>query len=277
MYLRGLNMKYIIYTILSILILTVSMTAHSSIPNVAGDENDFDDIILLIADGTLNSPDLFSLMNPDPDTQGLREGLNWDDVEVEQFRVDAELFFKNRFGFDFTQIDEDINNVKVLPGVGQLLFVRFSEDVGYKAIYTGKKNVTKKVDAMGYVVIITDPGVLYHGDFGGEAGVPAIPGEIAAFGLYNIGGKQHDNKDNESDRHFNKHKEKKHKKNEVIFFQQSTPGRYTPEGLIGIFCEISSAQRGNGNGEGTTGLVPLPDGRAHVFIRNVLTFPGRIN
>jgi len=269
-------MKLIINTLLSILILTVSIIAHSSLPDIADDENDFDDIILLIADGTLSSQDFFAFMNPDPDNAGLREGLGWNNTEVEQFRVDAELFFKKRFGFDFSQIQEDSERVKELPGVGILFFARFSEDNNYKAIYTGKKTVIKKVDAMGYVLMITDPNALYHGEFGGEEGVIAIPGEIAAFGLYNIGVEQH-SKGKPSKKHYKKHKKKQRKESEVIFFQQSIPGRFTPELLIGVFCDIFSEQRGKGKGEGTTGLMPLPDGRAHVFIRNVLTFSERIN
>jgi hypothetical protein len=217
--------------------------------------------------------DPFALMLPDPDNKGLRNGLGWNDGQVEQFRSDAEIFFKTRFGFDFTQIEEDFNGVKELPGVGKLLFVRFSEDVGYKAIYSDKKKKTKPVDAMGYIIMITDPNARYYGEFGDEEGVIAIPGEIAAFGLYDIRKERIAKSNND---HLDKDIRKQKNRN-VIFFQQSIPGRFTPEGLIGIFCDVSSVRWGKGMGEGTTGLTPLPDGRAHVFIRNVITFPGRIN
>lgn len=265
-------MKRLAYTVFSILIGIASFNAYSSDQDTPEHEDDFDQIILLIADGTLSSMDLFSsYMLPDPNNDGLRNGLGWDDSQVEEFKQDAEMFFKKRFGFDFTQIEEDLSGVKELPGVGQLLFIRLSEDVGYKALYSGKKNKIKTVDTMGHIVMITDPNARYHGEFGGEEGVIAIPGEIAAFGVFNIGQQKNSNS-HQIDRD-----KRKHNYRDIIFFQQSIPGRFTPEGLISVCCDVWSDRWGKGKGEGIAGLTQLPDGRAHVFVRNVLAFPGRIN
>lgn len=248
---------------LVLVIATLSMS--SQVLSKVGEDGDFDQVIVFTADGTLTSPDPFSLMVPDPDAIGLREVLNWNDEQVLEFQSNAEILFRDKFGIDFTDIPANSDGVKEIPGVAMFLNVRFSPEAGYRAIYMGKKGVDRPVDTMGYIAIITGMNVKYHGEFGGEEGSPAFPGEILAFGVYNIMDNEDEKDDDDEDEN----------DGDIVFFQQSTPGRYSPEGLIGIFCDISSPEWGDGKGEGSTAVTLLPDGRAHVFIRNILAFPGR--
>ena len=278
-----------------LLLLTLSFTMTVSVfstfarsDSPLGQPGDFDQAIVFTADGTLANSDPFTLMMPDPDANGLRDALGWNNAQIGQFQQEAEAFFRDRFGLDFTNIKADSDGIKMIPGKAMFLFTRFSQEMGYRAVYMNGKATNRSVDTMGYIIVIMGTDVKYHGEFGGPEGQPAFPGEILAFGVYHIQEDKskhrhpHRHKDKPKHTHQHRHNNKhNHKHNDgglggdFVFFQQDTPGRFSPEGLIGIFCDVFNSDWGSGKGEGTTATTPLPDGRAHVFIRNTLTFPGR--
>jgi hypothetical protein len=243
--------------IIIFLILMVG-SAHAEL----GDEDDFSQIIVYTAEGTLPTPEPFSFMLPDPKAERLRESLSWDDSDVEQFRSESEVFFQDRFGIDFSMVPSNSDGIKIIPGVGMLALINFTPEAGYRAVLMDGKRVNRPVDMMAYVVIITGSDVVYHGEYGGVEGIPAYMGEVIASGVYHIR-KSHENP------------YAPQPQGDVIFFKQYAAARGTPDALFGVFCDLFHSEWGVGSAEGTTGLTILPDGGAKIFVRLVLTFPGR--
>lgn len=248
--------------ILFALVLIFSTLAYSGLSAASGShdstKSDYKHVMLLVADATLNSPDIVkSLLLPDPNADFLRE-IGFTTVDIDTYRQQREAVIRDNFGLDFSNVSADSNGFKVIPGVAMMFPYRWSPDGTYRVLDNDGHKVNWPVHPGGYVMLILGNNVLYHGKFGGVEGKPANPGEMLTFGYYKI--------------------IRPGSKPLLVSFEQAHfPNRITPEGGITIPMEVTHPAWGAGLSRGFGALEPLPDGRAHVVSRNVLTFPPAVS
>ena len=276
-------MKNFIVRLMSFSLLILCLQAGEVFAGKRVQPGGFDQALIALAEAELEpTSNLPAMMALDPNLESLKKTLNWDDFQVEVFADEAEEFFRDRWGFDFTNIDEDENGIKVMPGVGMLMPVKFVPEFGYRISHMSGKRVNRRLDTFGLVIGIFGENLRYHGEYGGEEGVPAFPGELLSFGVYHVA-KEKINPKRKKAKGKKKRKGKKHKKKnkkspvgDLIFFKQNAPGRFSENGHIGIFCELESEKWGTGLGEGVAGLIPLENGKLRAYSRVFMAFPGRV-
>jgi hypothetical protein len=201
---------------------------------------------------------------PDPGLTFLRETMEFDDQQIQKFRADAEAFFLNTYGLDFTKVAADKNNMKGIPGV-QLIPFRFTPAAEMSAIFhhdVDDLSRENRVRDGGFFAMITGPGVTYHGTYGGAAGKPAAPGEFVVIGFYNIvnlnpaTGKPDDTCDPI-----------------IISYRAVGPVRTTADGDMVLHCGLTHSEWGEGVGRGVQTIMPSDPKHLRVMQRSVLTFP----
>ena len=201
---------------------------------------------------------------PDPGQSFLRDVMNFVDSQVQGFRRDAESFFRDTYGLDFTGVTADQNNMKSIPGV-QLIPFRFSPAAHMFALFhrnTGELTNNNQVRDGGFFAMITGPGVSYGGTYGGSAGKPASPGEFAVFGYYNIVNLDPDSgePDDTCDPI-------------IINYRALSPVRTTADGDMVLHCGLKHPVWGDGVGRGVQSIMPSDSEHLRVMQRSVLTFP----
>ncbi|MCI0537211.1 MAG: hypothetical protein L0Z50_18500 [Verrucomicrobiales bacterium] len=108
-------------------------------------------------------------------------------AEVAAEEADAEQFFWQRFGLNFTATEPDANGVQTIPGATFQAFVQ-NEAANYRAYTISGESVPSQgwlVRDGGWIVTLTEDMVL-HGDYGGAEGKSAPAGAVVVFGNYNI-------------------------------------------------------------------------------------------
>lgn len=221
----------------------------------------FDEVILFIAQGKVNNINEIAL--PDPSHSYLKNVMGFDDAQIAQTAHDAEVFFRDRFGFDFTGLAADAFGNKVIPGVAILTPSFANPSINYRAVYAsgvGDLAGCPRVKDFGYVVTIIGPNVRYRGTYGGEAGLPSQPGESLLYGYYRLEGM--------------KMNRFPFTRTLMIRFEAGEPAQLTPNGQVVIDCIVFHPDYGKGEARGSSTLIPNADGTFNVAIRNVLTFPG---
>lgn len=124
----------------------------------------------------LPSFDPFDMLNPDPAFSFLRDVVGMSDDEIAQMAADAEEFYLERFGLDFTNVEVDVNGIKWIDGAIMFPY-RFGSHIDYRVISAGNANLrtNPKINDGGFIVMTTDM-VMYHGTFGGESGKQGLAG-----------------------------------------------------------------------------------------------------
>lgn len=148
-------------------------------PGQSSGAAEFESVVLLVRDNAISAPDPALLAVPDSNFSFLRDVIGFDDSQIVQFIADAEAFYRDRFGFDFTAV--------------------------------GGHSVTRR-----------EPKPL------------------------------------------------------IIRDQAHAPMRFTIDGCLTVTCDVSHPEWSDRKAEGISSITALPDGRGHVSIRNVITFPGRL-
>lgn len=234
---------------------TPALAATDDDPVSVSVAGDFQDIIMLTADHdfALGQPDIL----PDPDSNFLRDFINMSQKDIDDYRASVEAMVLDRFGLDFTNLPTDGNNFKVIPGVAMLGPVVFPQEFNYRALYMDGHGVHKTVRTGGFFVTVIGNGLIYHGEFGGALGKPALPGDLLASGFYHVAGRGDDEPT-------------------IIRLQPNVPAHATPDGMVALKGEVFHPRFGAGLLDGLGGASPNPDGGHHNFVRNVMTFPGRL-
>lgn len=230
----------------------------------SGPSRTFDQLLLFLSDNYLPTPRIEDLARLDPNFSFLREIMGFSPAQINHFRADAEAFFRNRFGLDFIGIPADPNNVKVIPGVAMLMPMRFASEAHYRVVHrsgSGELQEYPEVRDGGLVVVTLSGGWDYTGEYGGAGGIPAAPGEMLLFGFYNIPGLGDGSHPGRG------------KGPLVISYHSDAPMRTTVDGDGTIKCAVHHSAWGPGGARGLFTLIPVGDGRGHLTIRNVLTFP----
>ncbi|MGR9051642.1 MAG: hypothetical protein ACU84J_03255 [Gammaproteobacteria bacterium] len=200
----------------------------------------------------------FDMLNPDPTFSLLRDEVGMSEEEIAQMASDAEAFYLERFGLDFTNVEADSDGIKWIDGAIMFSY-RFGSNIDYRVISAGNANLktNPKIIDGGFIVMTTDS-VMYHGTFGGEAGKQGFPGEMLPYALYQIN-----------------HLVGPNSKPLVIYARAAGPMRTNVDGDTSINCEVIHPTLGRGNAEGVFKVIPNPDGSVQLSARNVLTFPAR--
>ena len=254
-----MNIRELITNLLPGLLFIAFAIPNNSLANgnerKTGNPGEYEQTILLVADGVLDDPDDAVVL--DPDCSFLRNEIGLNRKEIENFLAHSEAYFRDQFGLDFTQIPWE-NGSKVIPGVAQITIRKSTAESEYRAIYMGGKGINRPIYAGGLFVEILGTDVVYHGKFGGEDGKPAFPGDFLVSGFYSIS-------------------QKNGKKPVIIrYLQGNVPTRLTLGGWQPFINNLFSSKWGQGIADGVATFEPMEDGSFRTVIRNVLTFPGRL-
>jgi len=236
------------------------MTPSMNIPR-------FEHSLVFVEDEILPGQGGGDLSKLDSNQTYLREVMHFNDSQVHDFSVSAEAFFRDTYGLDFTGVSPDANNIKSISGAVLLPF-RFSKEARYFALFhdnTGHLPENNLVRDGGTLVLITAPGVVYRGMFGGASGSPASPGELMPFGFYNLIGIPSDSGQSEEP-----------SDPIIIPYHALSPVRITADGDAVIHCGLQHEPWGAGVGRGILSIHPSDSIHMHVIQRNVLTFPASL-
>ena len=195
---------------------------------------------------------------PDPDFSYFKEVMMFTEDETKQVIDDAIEFFNARFGLDFSQSEPNELGERLFQNATFIPF-RQSPDVNYTITYnrwiiTGKtRNLCFENREGGFSVSFGSEQLL-RGSYGGEQGIPIAAGDSVFYGFYNIPVCPQEPI--------------------VIRFSSNTPSRFISTDGIGVInCDIYHHLWGPGLAQGIFQLNPAEDGRFHITIRNLLTFP----
>lgn len=250
--------KYLITLCFTLLLTFVSSTFSLAGNKFSAIQTSFDLSLTFAIEQNLPTADPLDMARPDSDYSFLR-GIGMTDEEITQMAIDAEAFFLERFGLDFSEVVADENGIKWIDGAMMFPY-RFADHVDYRIISASNALLkhSVKINDGGFIVMTTGP-ITYHGTFGGDSGKPGFPGEMLPYALYKIddlngpGGK----------------------KPLIISARAAGPMRTNIDGDTSINCEVIHPILGPGNAEGVFKFRPNTDGTMHIGARNVLTFPAR--
>lgn len=197
---------------------------------------------------------------PSPGLSMHREVLGYTDADIVQLYADAEAFFLEFAGIDFSGAELNAETgVKMIEG---WMLMPIEVNVGHRIIYTseaGHLDCPLKFHDESLTVVSTQPGV-YKGSFGmmwgGES--PAEAGETLSYGHYAF--------DFNGDGEYS-----------PLKYYSATPGR-TILKLTRLDYWVESAQWGLGRMDGMLDSLSFaPNGQPHVGLRSSFTFPARSN
>lgn len=243
---------------LSLFLFMLTIPVVLAAGNKSNVQTSFDLSLTYAIEQDLPTADPLDMARPDPTHSFLRE-TGMSDDEIAQMAADAEAFFLERFGLDFTGAVADANGIKWIDGA-MLFPYRFADHVDYRIISASNALLKQsvKINDGGFIVMTVGP-VTYHGTFGGVDGKPGFPGEMLPYALYRIDDLVGPNG----------------KKPLIIKAQAAGPMRTNIDGDTSINCEVIHPTLGRGNAEGVFKFRPNADGTMHIGARNVLTFPAR--
>jgi hypothetical protein len=197
----------------------------------------------------------------DPEAEGPgpeiwhREIMQRSDEEIAENQAQAEAFFMERFGLDFSEV-EAVDGVKEIEGVTLRDFM-LDPNREYRAYTISDEAVPSEgwvVRDGGWMVNFENE-ITLQGNWGGPDGTVVPAGSFVVFGEYNIdvpGGEPI-----------------------IIHYESGSPISPTEEGTMMFICDLSHPEWGEGLAQGIVNTEELEDGRSHESIRNILTFPGR--
>ncbi len=210
----------------------------------------FDKYLVYMATGTFDPAD----EGPGADTWH-RDIMGRSDAEIEQNQREAEAFFQERFGLDFSGVETE-DGMKELDGATLQDFM-LHPNREYR-VYTISEEA---VPAAGWTVRDGGWRVDFHeettvyGAWGGSDGTTVPAGAFVVFGEYNI-----DVPDDEDI---------------IIHYRSGSPIVPNEEGNFEFICDLEHEEWGTGLAQGVANIAPADGGLQHMSIRNVLTFPGR--
>ena len=196
----------------------------------------------------------------DPDAEGpdgdfwQREIMGRSDAEIAENQAQAEQFFMERFGLDFSQAQLQEGS-KEIEGATMMSFM-LNPNREYRAYTISNEAVPSE----GWVVrdggwrVDFSSDVTVYGNWGGTEGTLVPAGSFVVFGDYNI--------------------EVPDGENIVIHYESGSPITPNEDGTMMFICDLSHPEWGEGLAQGVVNPGMTEDGRAHANIRNVLTFPG---
>lgn len=231
--------------------LALALTSTSLTAQMLGSRNTFDNALVLSQDVILTSPS-DALAMPDG-ASGLKQ-MGFNDFQIQTLREQAEEWFFERYGYDFSQVRVDANGLKIANGIMEAPF--HVPDGMYRAILLKdglKKNLEIQDAGIGFVVV--GEGVKWMGTYGGEMGTEAMMQESVFMGYYAIPGA---GKDGGRVR---------------LKYRADAPMQMTMSGDMTVRCSIESEEWGDGYELGLIATKMTMDGRYHMLLRNVMTFP----
>jgi len=202
----------------------------------------------------------------DPKQAYLRDVMHFNDAQIQNFRAKAEAFYCAQFGLDFTQVTADSQNVKNISGATLVPF-RINPQVRFAAqVLTQEPGFPADgiIRDGGFFIVITGPGVTYHGVYGGAEGKPAAPGELIVLGFYNIAplGKNGEVDENGDPL--------------IIDYHAMSPLQRTADNDIVLHCQVQHPEWGIGVGRGIQLVSPVDSTQLRVMQRSIVTFPAGV-
>ena len=115
----------------------------------------------------------------------LRSIFGYDQGAVDRHVASAVVFFKERFGLDFSNSDFvdgrwSVGSATLIPYYVPYAFGNHPN----LTQHSGK--VCGHVHEVGFLVIVTEPGVVVNGTYGGDEGVELPPGSSMRLGLWRV-------------------------------------------------------------------------------------------
>ena len=191
-----------------------------------------------------------------------RDVMLFTEEEIAQVTDDAIQFFKTRFGLDFSQSEPDewgqrfYQNATMWPA-------RVSPEVKYTVtfnrwIVSGNTRSMCFDFRVGSFRVDFSSQQILHGTYGGEEGIPVASTDTVFYGFYNIPVCPQEPL--------------------VIQYSTPTPSRLDPyDGFqllnVDLFHRVWGHGLAQGITRGVTYFTPNKDGRVHLVVRHLLTFP----
>ena len=201
-----------------------------------------------------------SVLQPAPDSSlsFFREVMLFTEEEIVQVTEDAIQFFNTRFGLDFSQSKPDEQGKRFYQNA-TFFPARYSPEIHYAVTFNrwivsgNTRSVCFENRAGSFLVTFSDQQLL-HGTYGGEEGIPVASTDALTYGYYNILVCPQEPL--------------------VIQYSTDTPTRVDQhDGFQNINFDLFHRVWGRGLAQGLGRLTPTEDGRVHVSIRNLFTFP----
>jgi hypothetical protein len=176
---------------------------------------------------------------------------------IAQDRANAEAFFLECFGLDFTAPQADVTAPESIPGA-TLRGAFLNPRVNYRAYVSSGE----AVPSQGWVVrdggwfVTLDQDMILTGSYGGAAGKPTPAGSLIVWGDYNT-------KADRSNVNAPPHSEQ----TIVIHYQSDSPVVLGRDDIMPFICDLIHPEWGIGKVRGV--IFPA----SQFVIRNVLTFP----
>ena len=194
----------------------------------------------------------------DSDLTYLRDVMLFTEEEIAQVEEDAIQFFKTRYGLDFSQSEPDEWGQRFYQN-GTFFPARFTPEIQYvitfnRWIVSGNtRSVCFETHIGSFRVDFSGEQILY-GTYGGEKGIPVVPGDAVLYGFYNI---------------------QVHPQEPlVILLSTTTPIRIDPYDGFGIInCDLFHRVWGRGLVQGLIQYAKTEDGRNYFSTHEVFTFP----
>ena len=127
----------------------------------------------------------------DPDHVFYREILRFTDEEIDREREAALHFFRDRYGFDFTNVEPDEQGQRILGNASfETVLLPTNETYVYNTWLVNGKTRTRCFRSRkgGFQIFFSDT-VMLHGEYGGEEGRLAFANELVFYGreyLYDV-------------------------------------------------------------------------------------------
>ena len=211
-----------------------------------------------LTDQVVSSLALVETQSPDIGLSFFRDVMLFTEEEIEQVTEDAIQFFNTMYGLDFSQSEPNELGQRFFQNATFFPF-RGSPEIEYSVTFNrwivsgNTRSVCFEIRDGGIMVPFIGEQIL-HGTYGGEEGIPVRARDALIYGFYNILVCAQEPL--------------------VIRYTSGTPGRFDPhDGFAIINNDLFHRVWGRGLAQGLLRFLPTEDGRFHVTIRNVFTFP----
>ena len=194
-----------------------------------------------------------------PDLSFFKNVMKYSPRKIEKVTNDALMFFKNKYGIDFTQVEPDELGKRETETA---IFNPFqlSPEVEYNImfntyIFNGRRYSKCYENRDGGFAVSFKTDQKLFGTYGGSQGKPITTNDLIVYGFYNI-------------------PVRFSRKPLIIRYTSGSPARLeTNDGFQIINCDLYSPLLGHGTAQGVFRSTPEANGQLRVSIRNLFTFP----
>lgn len=197
-----------------------------------------------------------------PDFTFFRKVMKYSEQRIAEVTADAIVFFKTKFGLDFSQSQPNKLGQREIEDAIFLPF-QLSPNIEYSITFN-KWIISERRGSIcyenrdeGFAVTFKKERNLF-GTYGGTQGKPVTINDIVVYGFYNIPIRSLSGRI----------------KPLVIRYTSGSPARVEPnDGFQIINCDLFSNSLGEGTAQGVARVTPVGGGKVHFTVRNLFTFP----